>query len=184
MPDRNLVLIGMMGSGKTVVGQLVAARLNCPFVDTDALIEAEAQRPIPEIFANEGEHGFRTREAAMIRRVSARSGQVLAVGGGAVVDPANVATLRATGDLILLDAPPEVLARRIAGSRDGRPLLAGTVDLTARLAEILTQRGDAYRRAAMHIVDTTESTVQEVADAVLAWAPTEPGLLSPDEREP
>lgn len=182
-PGRNLVLIGMMGAGKTVVGRLVAARLGRPFVDTDALVEAEARKPIPEVFAGEGERGFRDREAAVIRRVSALRGQVVAVGGGAVVDPANVTSLRATGDLVLLDAPPEILAGRVAGG-DGRPLIAGAADLAVRLAEVRTQRDGAYRRAAAHTVDTTGRTTQEVAAAVLAWARAQPGLLTRDEREP
>ncbi|MGH8884287.1 MAG: shikimate kinase [Egibacteraceae bacterium] len=183
-PGRNLVLIGMMGAGKTVVGQLVAARLDRGFIDTDALVEAEAHKPIPEIFANQGERGFRVREAAAIRRASALRGQVIAVGGGAVVDPANVTSLRATGDLVLLDAPPEVLAQRVAEDEDSRPLLAGAADLAARLAQVRTQRGGAYRRAAAHTIDTTGRTPQKVADAVLAWARAQPGLLTSDERKP
>jgi len=192
-PGRNLVLIGMMGAGKTVVGRLVAAHLGRPFVDTDALVEAEAHKPIPEIFASEGERGFRAREAAVIRRVSALRGQVVAVGGGAVVDPANVTSLRATGDLILLDAPPEVLARRVAGGvaagstgagGDHRPLLAGATDLAARLAEVRDRRDGAYRRAATSTISTTGRSPAEVAAAVLAWARAQPGLLTSEEREP
>jgi shikimate kinase len=189
-----------MGAGKTVVSRLVAACLGRPFVDTDVLIAAEARKPIPEIFADEGERGFRTREAAVIRRVSALRGQVIAVGGGAVVDPANVTHLRATGDLVLLDAAPEVLAQRVAGSggttasfkgtpRRGsgwasRPLLADASDLVARLAEVRTQRDGAYQRAAAHTVDTTGRSPEEVTAVILAWACTRPGLLTPDEREP
>lgn len=183
VPGRNLVLIGMMGAGKTVVGRLVAARIGRPFVDTDALVEAGARKPILDIFADEGERGFRAREAAAIRRTSALRGQVIAVGGGAIVDPANITNLRATGDLVLLDAPAEVLAGRVAGC-EGRPLLAGAADLAARLAQVRIQRDGAYRRAAAHTVDTTGRTPQEVAAAVLAWARTQPGLLSRDEREP
>jgi shikimate kinase len=173
----------MMGAGKTVVGQIAAVWLGRPFVDTDALIEVEAGKPIPEIFASEGESGFRSREAAIIRRISALRGQVIAAGGGAVVDSANVTLLQAAGDLVMLDAPPEVLAQRVTGCHY-RPLLAGAADLAARLAEVHTQREDAYRRAAAHTVDTTGKTPAEVATTVLAWARAQSGLLTPDEQEP
>lgn len=182
-PGRNLVLIGMMGAGKTVVGRLVAVCLDRPFVDTDALVETEAGKSITEIFACEGERSFRAREAAAIHRASALRGQVIAVGGGAVVDPANVTLLRATGDLVLLDAPSEVLAQRVAGG-DGRPLLAGAEELATRLAEVRARREGAYRGAAAATVFTNGQSPEEVAAVVLAWARARPGLLTPDEREP
>ncbi|MGH8933000.1 MAG: shikimate kinase [Egibacteraceae bacterium] len=182
-PGRNLVLIGMMGSGKTVVGQLVAAQLQRPHVDTDALIEAEARMTIVQLFETEGERAFRAREAEAIRWVSALRGQVLSVGGGAVVHPANVTALRATGDLVLLHAEVAELARRLAAC-ENRPLIKDHGDLVARLEQLRPQREGAYRRAAAHTIDTTGRTPKEVAGAVLAWARTQPGLLTRDEREP
>lgn len=182
-PGRNLVLIGMMGAGKTAVGRLVAARLGRPFVDTDTLVMVEARKTIPQLFAEAGERAFRAYEAAAIRRVATLRGQVVAVGGGAVTDPANITSLRATGDLVLLDASPAVLAERVAAGR-GRPLLDGAEDLAARLGELRARRDGAYRGAASHTVDTTARTLDEVAEEVLAWAQAQPGLLSRDEREP
>ena len=180
-PGRNLVLIGMMGAGKTVVGQLLSKRLGRPFADTDAMIEAEAGRTITELFADEGERGFRAREAEAVRWVSALRGQVVAVGGGAILDPGNLTALRATGDLVLLDATPAALAERCTASGT-RPLLADADDIEARLARILDRRRPAYHRAAAHIVDTTGRTPEQVAEAVLTWARTQPGLLTRDER--
>ncbi|MGH8909861.1 MAG: shikimate kinase [Egibacteraceae bacterium] len=181
-PGRNVVLIGMMGAGKTVVGRLLAARLQRPFIDTDAIVEAEAGATIARLFATRGERAFRAREAEAVRWVSALRGQVIAVGGGAILDPANVTALRATGDLVLLHAEPAELAKRLA-TCDNRPLLVGSDDLEERLVQLRRRRGSAYRRAAAHAVDTTRRTPEEVATAVLTWARTQPGLLTRDERE-
>lgn len=185
-PGRNIVLIGVMGAGKTTAGRLVAARLGRPFVDTDEAVEARARRSVAELFAAEGERGFRAREAEEVRRVAATRGQVVAVGGGAVLDPANVTQLRATGDLLLLDAAPEVLAARIAGGEGPeRPLLRGPgphLDPARRLAELRALRHAAYRAATPHVLDTTDLDPEAVADAVLGWARHVPGLLSRDER--
>ncbi|HWP34554.1 MAG TPA: shikimate kinase, partial [Thermodesulfobacteriota bacterium] len=92
---RNLVLVGLMGAGKSAVGRALAARLGRPFVDTDALVEARAGRPIPAIFAAGGEAAFRALEREVVAEVASRGGQVIATGGGAVVDPASRAALRA-----------------------------------------------------------------------------------------
>lgn len=180
-PGRNVVLIGLMGAGKTTVGRLLADRLRRPFVDTDDVVEREAGSSVTDIFAAEGEHGFRTREAAAIRRVAALRGQVVAVGGGAVIDPENVTQLRGTGDLVLLDADPDTLAARVDDTAT-RPLLAAADDLAGRLAELRATRDAAYRAAAAESVDTTGRSPAEVADLVLAWARTRPGLLAREER--
>lgn len=129
----HLYLVGYMGCGKTTLGPLVARALGCPFVDLDRAIEAEAGRPIPELFATEGEAGFRVREAAMLARLAAGPRQVVATGGGVVLDAANRALLRATGIVVALDAPVEELARRVAGS--GRPLAADPGAFLARYQE-------------------------------------------------
>lgn len=191
-PGRNIVLIGLMGAGKTTVGGLVAAALDRPFVDTDDAVEGRAGRTVAALFAAEGERGFRAREAEEIRRVAATRGQVVAVGGGAVLDPANVTQLRSTGDLLLLDARPETLAARIADDAAGpeRPLLSDPhrttdptrSDPTTRLADLRALRDAAYRSAATHAVDTTGLTPEEVAARVLEWARAAPGLLTRDER--
>lgn len=179
-PGRNIVLIGLMGAGKTTVGRLVAAQLGRPFADTDDMVEATAGVSTADIFAAEGERGFRRREATAVRQVAALRGQVVSVGGGAVLDPGNVTQLRSTGDLVLLDGDPETLALRV-GSGSTRPLLAGDEDRAKLLATLRAERAAAYSRAASHIVDTTGSDPDEVAAAVVAWARRQPGLLSRDE---
>lgn len=178
-PGRNVVLIGLMGAGKSTVGRILAKRLGRPFADTDKLVERAAKASIPEIFEREGERGFRRLEAAAVRNVAALRGQVIAVGGGAVLDPANVTQLRATGDLVLLDADPKDLAQRTR--RRGRPLLDGVEDREARLLQLRSARAAAYTSAAAHVIDSSGRSPDEIADAVLLWASRQPGLLSRDE---
>jgi len=180
-PGRNIVLIGLMGAGKTTIGQRVAERLARPFVDTDTVVEAEAGATVAEIFAKEGERGFRRREAAAIRHVAALRGQVVAVGGGAVMDPETVTHLRGTGDLVLLDAPAAALAERV-GDTASRPLLDATTPLADQLEALRTARDTAYAAAASVVIDTDGASLDEVVDDVLAWAWQTPGLLTSDER--
>jgi shikimate kinase len=184
-PGRNLVLVGLMGTGKSTVGRLVAERLDRPFVDTDAALEAGTHRSIAELFAELGERRFRALEGEQVRHAAALRGQVVAVGGGAVLDPGNVTQLRGTGDLVLLDGDPAELAARltaeVADPAAVRPLLRGPADPATVLAELRARRDEAYLAAASHIVDTTGHTPEEVAEEVLRWARAVPGLLTPAE---
>jgi shikimate kinase len=192
-PGRNIVLIGLMGSGKTTVGRLVAARLGRPFVDTDEVVETEEGRTIAEIFASDGERRFREVEAAVVRGVSAIRGQVVAVGGGAVLDPQSTTALRGTGDVVWLDAPISALVMHLSAEaeRGGRPLLepgvagdasADPAALQRRLEDLHTARFHAYRAAATHTVHTQGRPPEVLADEVVAWARTRPGLLAREER--
>lgn len=181
-PGRNLVLVGLMGVGKSTVGRILAQRLERRFVDTDADVEAAAGTTVAELFATVGERHFRALEAERVRHVAALRGQVIAVGGGALLNPSNVTHLRGTGDLVLLDAEPAELAARIAAEDQGasRPLLTGGAP-EARLAELRAQRDAVYAAAASHVVDTTGRTPEEVAGEVLTWAALVPGLLTREE---
>jgi len=184
-PGRNIVLVGMMGTGKSTVARIVARRLDRPFADTDARVAARAGRSVAQLFTELGERRFRALEAEEVRWVAALRGQVVAVGGGAVLDSGNVTQLRGTGDLVLLDGDPTELAARIAAQRDdaaGRPLLASAADPAAALAALRAARDEAYLAAASHAVDTTGRSPDEVADDVLWWARLVPGLLTLPER--
>ena len=185
-PGRNIVLFGMMGAGKTAVGHAVAALLGRPFWDTDDIVERESGTTVARIFAERGERAFRRHEAEAVRLVAALRGRVVAVGGGAVLDPENTTQLRATGDLVWLDAGPDELAERVGDHAGDRPLLSGAGDaagLRERLRGLAEQRAEAYARAADHRIDTSGRSPDEVASALLAWARTRPGLLARDERE-
>ena len=163
-----LWLIGMMGSGKTTVGRLVAARLGVAFRDTDTMVEEESGRSIPELWAEAGEAAFRAWERRAIA-AAASSPAVVATGGGAVIDRSNVATMRRGGVVVWLTADPVTLAARI-GDGAGRPLLAGG-DPRASLALLAQQRAPWYEAAAHHVVVTDGKALPEVADEVEALWP-------------
>lgn len=160
----NLVITGFMGTGKTTVGRILAQRLGRPFVDMDALIEKREGRSIEEIFAAEGEAYFRELEAALCRELAPPQGLVIATGGGALVNPVNLALMQSGGLVVCLDGEPEVLWERLATAND-RPLLQGP-DGRARLEALLQARQAAYARIPHH-VDTTHRSPQEVAEEIL-----------------
>lgn len=177
---RPIVLVGLMGSGKTTVGKRLAARLHWPFVDADAEIEAAAQMPISEIFARFGEAHFRDGERRVIARLMDSGGRsharVIATGGGAFVDPETRALILAEATAIWLDASIDTLAARVS-KRNTRPLLVGK-DPRVVLTELLEKRAPCYRQAPIHIVSASgphEDTVNAILDALNGRSPGQAG---------
>lgn len=169
-PGRHLILVGLMGTGKTAVGEACAGRLGRPFVDTDALVEGEAGATVAELFATEGETSFREREKrAVVDACAAPEPAVIACGGGAVLDPGNRRAMKDAGTVVWLTAPVEVLAARV-GPGDGRPLLAGGAPATEVLARLADLRRPAFEAVADVVVDTAGADVDGVAAAVLEAA--------------
>src|SRR5436309_2631321 len=142
----NIVLVGFMGTGKSAVGERLAARRRCRFVDTDERIVAAAGRTIPEIFATEGEAGFRERETAILHSHAGAARIVLATGGGILGRDENLILLRALGPLVCLSARPEVILERTQPWQD-RPLLAGADDPLGTVESLLAQRATRYALA-------------------------------------
>jgi shikimate kinase len=163
-PQRNLVLLGFMGTGKTTVGRLLAQRLGRPFVDVDEWIEAKTGRGIPELFAQRGEAAFRQLEAEAVAYLAEPTGKVLAGGGGIVKSAENVRRLAAGGELVCLTAQPETILARVGHQRH-RPLLAGE-DPGARIRALLAER-EALYRAIPRAVATDGLSPEAVAEAVL-----------------
>ena len=164
---RLLFLSGLMGSGKSVVGRLLAAELGVAFIDTDREIEERAGMEIAEIFRLRGEAAFRELEREVIAALPERPA-VVSLGGGAVTDPASRDVICDRGRLFWLFARPETLARRTSG--DGRrPLLAGldAAARRARLERIADERAAAYADRSTRI-DTDGRSVEAVRDAILA----------------
>jgi shikimate kinase len=165
--DRHLWLIGMMGSGKSVVGPLVAYRLGIGFVDTDAVVANQAGVAIDELWERSGEATFRRLETAAVADAAVGPAAVVAAGGGAVVEPANVRAMAASGAVVWLRATPETLSRRV-GDGSGRPLLAGDVPVD-RLRSILAARSAAYGAAADLTIDTDDLAAEDIAQEIEAW---------------
>ena len=161
----HVLLAGMMGAGKSSAGAALAERLALPFVDLDLAIEAAAGRSVAELFAAEGEEGFRARERAALRLAASAPRSVIALGGGSLERNADLA--RVAGDVVWLDAKPETLAARLAGSEATRPLLAGLTPeaVVVRLTELAAKRASTYRLAADARVTTDGRTALEVAAA-------------------
>jgi shikimate kinase len=155
-----IFLIGFMGTGKSTVGNLLAAKLERRFIDLDAVIEEEAHMTIPEIFFNEREAGFRAREAAALRRVAAQGPQLIAVGGGAPCHGDNLDFMLHAGRVVCLTANVDELVRRI-GDPEKRPMLAGK-DVRQEIDKILPARQKFYDRAHL-VVDTTGVVPSQVA---------------------
>ncbi len=146
LQPRSVVLVGMMGVGKSSIGRRLAARLGIPFVDADTEIERAAGMSIPDIFARHGEPDFRSGEARVITRLLDAGPQVLATGGGAFMNEGTRAAIKAKGVSIWLTADFDVLMRRIAKRMNDRPMLQ-TDDPGATLRQLLTVREPVYALA-------------------------------------
>jgi shikimate kinase len=166
---RNIILTGFMGTGKSTVGQLVAAELNREFVDMDTLIEQREDRSIRQIFAESGEAYFRRLEADLCRELAQQKSLVIATGGGALLPEANLRVMESSGLVVCLDCDPAVLWQRIGQSED-RPMLAAQDETRfARLAALLEQRAPAYSRIKHHL-DVTHLAPEEAAKRIYEWA--------------
>src|SRR5580658_2252870 len=146
LAGRSIVLVGMMGVGKSSIGRRLATRLDVPFVDADTEIEKAAGMSIADIFARHGEADFRSGEARVIARLLDGGPQVLATGGGAVMNPATCAAIKAKGISIWLSAEFDVLMRRINKRKNDRPMLQ-TADPASRLRELMVEREPVYALA-------------------------------------
>lgn len=142
---RSIVLVGMMGSGKSSVGRRLAAALSLPFIDADTAIEEAAGRSIPDIFASYGEAHFREGEVRVIARLLESGPQVLATGGGAFINPATRANIKLNGISIWLKAEADVLMRRVRRKGD-RPLLK-TANPEATMRKLIDDRYPVYAEA-------------------------------------
>jgi shikimate kinase len=157
---RNIVIIGFMGAGKTVVGKSLANSLKRPFIDTDKLVEESVGATIEDIFQTLGEERFRTMETDAIKSISDIRGAVIATGGGAINNPENVALLKSGGFVVYLYASPETLFNRIS-KETGRPLVGRMKD-QADMEVLLEQRDPLYRQTADLVVDTTDQTIDMI----------------------
>lgn len=165
----NVFLIGMMGTGKTTVGKLLAQELGYRFFDTDVLIERVTQQPIDKIFATTGEKNFREIESQVLAEVAACTKSVIATGGGVILRAQNWSHLR-HGLIIWLDSPVELLTARLVDDQ-ARPLLQKT-DLTSKLNYLLEQRRPLYAQGDMRICINKNDTPEMLISKILKNIPS------------
>ena len=162
---KNLVLIGMPGSGKTKMGKLLSQRFDLPLLDTDAMVVEETGMAISEIFERHGEAHFRDLETKAVRKAAQAGGAVIATGGGVVLRPENMAALARTGVIFFRDRPPEAI---VGEDHKDRPLVGSDKDeARKRIFDLYAQRIALYKRYAHHTIAPTD-TYQEAADQIAA----------------
>ncbi|MFC1510076.1 shikimate kinase [Candidatus Omnitrophota bacterium] len=164
MNDRNIVLVGFMGSGKSAVSRQLAELMKREMVSTDALIEKKEGRAITEIFSQSGEAYFRQVEKDVISETVELKGSILDCGGGVILDPDNLVNLKKSGITIYLRTSPDVIYARVKSSTH-RPLLA-VADPKTKIKEILDARKDLYEQADI-IVDTDGKDVKQVCNNII-----------------
>ena len=162
---KTVVMVGMMGAGKTAVGRALAARLAVPFLDSDAEIETAANMTVPEIFARDGEPFFRKKEAQVIARLLDEERGVLSTGGGAFLVEENRRMISDSGVSVWLNADLDLLWQRVR-HKDTRPLLR-TPDPRATLAEIFAERAPVYAMADVAVRSAPDLSIEAMVDRVI-----------------
>ena len=173
--NKTIVLVGMMGAGKTAVGQALARALAVPFLDSDEEIRRAANMDIAEIFSRDGEEFFRDREAEVIARLLESERCVLSTGGGAFLAERNRQAIHRAGVAVWLNAPLDLLWERVR-HKDTRPLLH-TPDPRATLAEIYARRVPVYALADLSVPARAEYSIARMADEVVKALKTRPDVL-------
>ncbi|WP_252731394.1 shikimate kinase [Lentibacter algarum] len=173
---KTIVLVGMMGAGKTAVGKALALKIGVPFRDSDAEIEQAANMSIPEIFERDGEAFFRARESEVLQRLLAEKQKcVLSTGGGAFLAEPNREVISAKGVAVMLDADLPLLWNRVR-HKDSRPLLR-TRDPRKTLAELYAKRAPIYALADLSVRGCAEYSIEEMANKVLEVLATRHDVL-------
>jgi shikimate kinase len=168
--NRNLVLVGLMGAGKSAVGKLVATALNIPFIDSDHEIERVSRMTVPELFAAYGEPEFRKLESRVIKRLLRTGPRVLSTGGGAFMNPDTRASIRDNGLSLWLDADLDTLWDRVS-KRDNRPLLK-TENPKKTLEDLMFARYPIYAEAHLKVKSRDVKKDHMAAEVIAAVART------------
>ena len=162
----NIALIGFMGTGKTAVGKALAEKLGKKFVELDPLIEQKAGKTIPEIFKQDGEIAFRELEIEVTKEVARGKNQVIACGGGVVLNKINIDRLRNESIIVYLTASPQIILKRTSNDAEERPLLK-VANPALTIQELLTFRKPFYERAADIKINTSKLDVDTVVEQII-----------------
>ena len=160
---KNIILVGFMGTGKSVVGKLLAKKLNRDFVELDDKIEAKEKMPIKDIFEKKGEPYFRLVEKEVVREASQLKNKVISAGGGAIVDEENFKNLKSSGAIICLKASPKTILKRTKNLKT-RPLL-NVPDPKKRIEELLQKREPYYSKADFSI-ETDNISIEQIVERI------------------
>ncbi len=163
----SIALIGFMGTGKTVVGKVLAERLGKEFIELDSLIERKVEKTIPEIFQQGGEVAFRELEIEAAKEVSEKKNVVIACGGGIVLNKINIDRLRKECLVVYLTASPRVILKRTSGDENERPLLK-VANKTLTIKELLRFRKPFYERAAEIKINTSKLDIDSVVEQIIS----------------
>ena len=163
--ENNIFLVGLMGSGKTTIGKIIAKKLNYKFIDSDALIEEKTGVKVPLIFEYEGESGFRKRETKILSEIIKMNSIVLATGGGIILSKTNRQLLSKSSVVIYLNATIKELVKRLANDKE-RPLIQN-VNKEKKLKELIEHRGKLYESVADHVIETKEKRASEIAGEII-----------------
>ncbi len=160
----NITLIGFMGTGKSLIGEMLAEKTGKKLIETDDIIVMKAGKSISDIFSQDGEDKFREIEAEVVKEVSEKKNVVISCGGGVVLREDNVVNLKKNSIIVLLTAPPEEILRRTEGDKS-RPLL-NTDDKLGKINTMLRQRESYYDKAADLTINTKGLKPEEVMDQI------------------
>ncbi len=164
--QKNIFLIGLMGTGKTTVGRQLSRKLKMDFYDSDRVIEERTGVDIPLIFEKEGEAGFRKREVDIIDELTKKNGIILATGGGAVLDAENRNHLINRGTVFYLKSNLKTLIERTSKDKN-RPLLQVDEPVKSILKRLLEERGPLYEETADYVIETANNSIHGVIQAII-----------------
>jgi len=162
----SIALIGFMGTGKTVVGKALAEKLNREFVELDVVIEQKAGKPISDIFQQDGEVAFRELEIEVTKEVAGNKKQIIACGGGVVLNKINIDRLKKDSVIVCLTASPRVILERVLGDGGERPVLKAS-NKAEKIQELLRFRKPFYERAADIKIDTSKLDIGAVTEQII-----------------
>ncbi len=163
----NIALIGFMGTGKTTIGKTLAKKLGKTFVEVDALIEQKAGKSIADIFKDDGEIAFRQLEIDVTKEIAEKDNQVIACGGGIVLNRINIDRLKKNAVIVLLTVSFDVIEKRVSAGSRIRPLLEGSPDRSKTIRELMEFRQPFYDRAADIKINSSNIGIEATADLII-----------------